>query len=113
MDDLYVKALEKKLQQSFTAPWCEPRELRELKSLVTELSDLLMAALAEYIRESTQTNLAKIVVFCKKLKALGYHPTIIGERKIPNGIQIFREDVWLKIQEVENAGRNLPNSNPV
>jgi len=109
MADLYVKALERKLQQSFTAPWCEPRELRELKSLVTELSDLLMAALAEYTQESTQTNLARIVVLCGKLKLLGYHPTIIGEKKIPNGIQIFREDVWLKIQEVERGNATVSN----
>lgn len=105
-DQVYIRTLEKKLQQSFTAPWVEPREL---KSLVTELSDQLMQALTEYIRESTQKNLALIVVLCTKLKALGYHPTIIGEKKIPNGIQIFRADIWQKIQEVENAGRDISN----
>jgi hypothetical protein len=101
--------LEKKLQQSYSPPWAEPRQLVELKSLVTQLADLLQQSLAEYIRESTQTNLAKIVVLCQKLKLLGYHPTIIGERKIPNGIQIFREDVWAKIQEVENGNAAARN----
>jgi len=109
MDNLYVKTLERKLQQNFNPPWAEPKELRGLKSLVTELADLLQQSLSEYIRESTQTNLAKVVVFCQKLKALGYHPTIIGEKKIPNGIQIFREDVWRKIQEVERGNTAVSN----
>jgi len=112
-DDLHIRALEKKLQQNFNPPWAEPQQLRELKTLVTELADLLQQSLAEYIRESTQQNLAKIVVLCQKLKTLGYHPTIIGEKKIPHGIQIFREDVWRKIQEVESDRRNLSNPNPV
>ena len=108
-DDHHIRALEKKLQQNYNPPWAEPQQLRELRSLVTELADLLQQSLAEYIRESTQTNLAKVVVFCQKLKALGYHPTIIGEKKIPYGIQIFREDVWFKIQqmEVESGRGNL------
>jgi len=108
-DDLHVSALEKKLQQNFNPPWAEPQQLRELKTLVTELADLLQQSLAEYIRESTQTNLARIVVLCQKLKTLGYHPTIIGEKKIPHGIQIFREDVWRKIQEVENGNTAISN----
>jgi len=112
-DDLHIRALEKKLQQNYNPPWAEPQQLRELKTLVTELADLLQQSLAEYIRESTQQNLAKIVVLCQKLKTLGYHPTIIGEKKIPHGIQIFREDVWRKIQEVESDRRNLSNPNPV
>ena len=112
-DDLHIRALEKKLQQNYNPPWAEPQQLRELKTLVTELADLLQQSLAEYIRESTQQNLAKIVVLCQKLKTLGYHPTIIGEKKIPHGIQIFREDVWRKIQEVESDRRNLFNPNPV
>ena len=106
-EEIHIRVLEKKLQQNYNPSWAEPKELKGLKSLVTELADLLQQSLAEYIRESTQTNLAKVVVFCQKLKALGYHPTIIGEKKIPNGIQIFREDVWRKIQEVESGGGNL------
>jgi hypothetical protein len=105
----HIRALEKKLQQNFNPPWAEPQQLRELKTLVTELADLLQQSLAEYIRESTQQNLARIVVLCQKLKALGYHPTIIGEKKIPHGIQIFREDVWKKIQEVENGNTAISN----
>jgi len=113
-DEHHIRALEKKLQQNFNPPWAEPQQLRELKTLVTELADLLQQSLAEYIRESTQQNLARIVVLCQKLKTLGYHPTIIGDKKIPNGIQIFREDIWFKIQqmEVENGGRNISNPNP-
>jgi len=107
----HIRALEKKLQQNFNPPWAEPKELRGLKSLVTELADLLQQSLSEYIRESTPTNLAKVVVFCQKLKALGYHPTIIGEKKIPNGIQIFREDVWFKIQQMEVESGNTSVSN--
>jgi hypothetical protein len=107
----HIRMLEKKLQQNFNPPWAEPQQLRELKSLVTELADLLQQSLSEYIRESTPTNLAKVVVFCQKLKALGYHPTIIGEKKIPNGIQIFREDVWFKIQQMEAESGNTAVSN--
>jgi hypothetical protein len=108
-EEIHIHVLEKKLQQNFNPPWAEPKELRGLKSLVTELADLLQQSLSEYIRESTQTNLAKVVVFCQKLKALGYHPTIIGEKKIPHGIQIFREDVWFKIQEVERGNTAISN----
>ena len=108
-EEIHIRMLEKKLQQNFNPPWAEPRELRELRSLVTELADLLQQSLAEYIRESTQQNLARIVVLCQKLKTLGYHPTIIGERKIPHGIQIFREDVWRKIQEVESGNAVISN----
>jgi hypothetical protein len=105
----HIRMLEKKLQQNYNPPWQEPQQLKELKSLVTQLADLLQQSLAEYIRESTQQNLAKIVVLCQKLKLLGYHPTIIGEKKIPNGIQVFREDVWKKIQEVENGNTAVSN----
>lgn len=110
--DLYIKTLEKKLQQNFTAPWLAPKQFTEHQELVTQLSDRLSDELRSYSLEPTHPNLLKLVTTCEQLKAIGFHPAIIGEKKIPNGIYIIREDVWLKIQQAKEEKNLCQTPNP-
>src|SRR5580765_2016218 len=107
-DDLHIRMLEKKLQQNYNPPWLQSKTFTDRQALVKELSDRLQQALTDYTREATQTNLVRIVVFCQKLKALGFHPSILGERNIPTGILVMRDDIWKRLQEVRDGNTNTP-----
>jgi hypothetical protein len=114
LSEVYTKVIESRLQKNFNPPWAKPRQQADLESLITQLSDKLQESLTNYVRESTPENLARIVVFSKQLKLLGYCPTIIGERKTPLGVMVIRQDIWERIQSRQEVGdANTTVSNDV
>lgn len=109
--DPYIYALERKLQQTYNPPWLREK-LPPAHNLVTELCDKMASQLRAYGQEQTEANLKALVITVKQLDALGFHPSIVGERKIAIGIVVIRADVWstiLKQKEAENVS-SPPNA---